>query len=232
MTSLATDRVTSEVVHQRGLRVLVLDGQRLIAESVAGILPLLDAVRSASSVTTVQRARATMRKGGVDLVLADDVVHGTPTLDLLHLEPHRGGRPGVVFFSANTDPQQVAQTLRAGARGWVAKDCAQQELGQALERITEGSRWVSSRIRSEVIEALLDAEETEGEPAGGGLTLSPRRREVMACLMEGLSHGETAAQLGVSLSTVRTHVRDLCRLTGVHSTPELVALAREGRLPT
>lgn len=219
-------RVGQDVVRHRGLRILVLDGHRLIAESVAGMLPMLDAVRSATSVTTVQLARARLRRGGVDLVLADDAVHGVPTLDLLHLNPDHGRRPRLVFFSSNTDPRYVARSLRAGACGWVVKDCAQEELGHALTRVTTGARWVSSPLRTQVIEALLDPAEVKGA-ATVGPTLSPRRREVLRCLVEGLSHGEAAERLGVSLSTVRTHVRDMCRLTGTHSTPELVAFARE-----
>lgn len=226
MTTLTPDQVGPEVVRRRGLRVLVFDCHRLIAESVAGMLPLLQGVRSATPVTTMQVARARLRQESVDVVLAGDTVHGVPTLDLLDFEPQQGRRPRLVLFSSNSDPRHVARSLRAGASGWVAEDCLEEELDDALTMVTTGAHWVSSRLRSGVIEALLDPADSSGA-ATAGPSLSPRRREVLRCLVEGLSHGEVAERLRVSLSTVRTHVRDMCRLTGTHSTPELVALARQ-----
>lgn len=209
--------------------MLVVDGHQLIAESVAGLLPQLGEVREAKSATSVSLARAIVRAGPVDVVLVDDVLHGESGLELLRATSHGGRRPLVVIFSSGTDPARVAGALRAGAAGWLAKDCELAELSAALDRVRSGMRWISPGLRAGVIEELLE----RGVPAsmaGDDMSLPPRRRQVLACLVEGKSHGETAVELGLSLSTVRTHVRDLCRMAGVHSTPALVALVRAGRL--
>lgn len=210
------------------VRVLVVDAHRLVAESVARMLSQLGMVRTATSATSLEAARHLLAGGETEVVLVDSDVDGEPGLDLIERVPRQGRpRPAVVVFSTVTEPEQVAQALRAGAAGWLVKDSSVEELAEALEAVQAGRRWVTPRLRSPVIDALLD-DRRIGAVSGTPPNLSPRQVEVLECLVEGLSHAETAARLHLSTNTVRTHVQHMCRLLDVHSTPALVALARRG----
>lgn len=212
-----------------GLTVLLVDHHRLVTESLAGLLPELPQVRATLTAGTLSAARDLLRRGGIDLVLVDDVVNGGSGLDLIHAEPPGGRAPLVMIFSARADPRRIAEALLAGAVGWMAQDCRREELVSALRTVGSGRRWVAPRLRSSVIDALVRAS-APGSAAAGAVTMSARRWEVLRLLADGLSHGETAERLGLSLSTVRTHVRHMCQALGVHSTPELVAMVWDGRL--
>lgn len=213
-----------------GIAVLVVDAHRLVAESVARLLSQLDVVSAATSATSLDAARGVLRRGDTDVVIVDHDVDGESGLDLVEHVPRQGQRrPAVIVFSTLVDPHPVADALQAGALGWLAKDSSVEELAAAVASVLAGDRWVTPRLRSAVIDALV-----EDRPTGTAQLalpmLSPRQHEVLECLVDGLTHAEAAERLHVSPNTVRTHVAHMCRMLDVHSTPALVALARAGRL--
>jgi DNA-binding NarL/FixJ family response regulator len=181
--------------------------------------------------TSLAGARAAIRNGRCDLVLASEDLEGDLVVELVGGTGSVAQRPPVLLLAQRPDPSLAAKALRAGARGWVSDDCTAEELADALTTVWRGRHWVPPQLRSGVIDALLGNRRT---PASGTqqVLLSPRQQEVLACLLLGMSHAEAAEALRLSLSTVRSHVRNMCRLTSVHSTPALVALAREGHLLT
>jgi DNA-binding NarL/FixJ family response regulator len=214
-----------------GLAVLVVVGHRLVAESVARLLPRLDGVRTAFAATTLAGARGSLRRGRFDLALVSEVIEGESVLELVATTAPAGRRPAVLVLAAAPDPRRAAKALHAGAWGWVSDDSSAEELAEALATVRSGRHWVPPQLRSDVIDALVA--EHSARPLGDEqLRLSARQQEVLGCLVAGMSHGEVAESLQVSVNTVRSHVRHMCRSTGVHSTPALVALARHGRLLT
>ncbi len=214
--------------HGHGLTILLVDGHRLVTESLAGLLPELYQIRATMTAPSLSAAREVLRRGGIDLVLVDDFVDGASGLELIDAESRHGCTPLVMIFSASADPRQIAEALRAGAAGWVAKDCSREELITAIRTVGSGRRWVAPRLRAPVIDALVRG--GDPQPAESGVILSARQWEVLSSLAEGMSHGETAVHMGLSLSTIRTHVRHMCQALDVHSTPELVAMVWDGRL--
>ena len=112
---------TSLVPRQRqgeGLTVLLVDHHRLVTESLAGLLPELHQVRATTTAGSLSAARDILRRGGIDLVLVDDVVNGGSGLDLVDADAPGGRAPLVMIFSAGADPRRIAEALRAGAVGW------------------------------------------------------------------------------------------------------------------
>ena len=213
-----------------GLSVIVVDSHRLVAESLARMLPQLETVREATFATTMASARSALLLLRVDLVLVSERVEGEPAvLALQRGAAHPLRRPALVVLASSNEPRAVARAFRDGAAGWIRRDCRLEELAEALTAVRDGGHWVAPELRAGVIDALL--EKTPDQPVDGlGLHLSPRQQEVLQGLMDGMSHGEVAERLHLSLNTVRTHVHRMCHQAGVHSTPALVALARDGRL--
>lgn len=207
------------------LPVMIVAEHRLLAQAVERALAAMDEVSATSSATSVTAAVATARLARPEIVLVDDQLGERSQSELIEQLTDDGWRPAVLVFASCEDPASVVTALRAGASGWVAKDCMTAELRSAIAAVSTGRRWLGERIQSEVLELLL--QEGSPAPSGSPLTaLSARQRDVLGCLMEGLTHGATAARLSVSPNTVRTHVRTMCQVLNVHSTPALVSLAR------
>ncbi len=117
--------------------------------------------------------------------------------------------------------------FRAGASGYLLKDCAFEEMTHAIQDVSVGRTYLSPGISRTVVEELIRGAAAEEVP--GGSVLSTREREVLQLLAEGKSTKETAAILHISPKTIETHRRQVMIKLQLDSVAELTAYAiREG----
>lgn len=115
--------------------------------------------------------------------------------------------------------------LEAGARGYLLKENAFDELVQALRTIASGKTYVSPQASGDL---LADLGRGQLPPDGAG-QLTPRERETLQLIAEGRSTSEIAGQLFVSVKTIETHRKNIMDKLGLHSIAELTKYAvREG----
>ena len=127
----------------------------------------------------------------------------------------------------HSDKRYVIQMLKAGAAAYLLKNCASDELVQAIQAVQSNQQFLSQGIA----ETLVDHVVHEPEPAAGSAftELTAREREVLQLLAEGMTSKEIAAQLHVSVKTVETYRRDIMQKLDLHSVAELTRYAiREG----
>jgi two-component system, NarL family, response regulator NreC len=122
----------------------------------------------------------------------------------------------------------VMAMLRAGATGYLLKNCAFRELTLAIRTIVENKTYLSPSIADVVLEELVSGHDNRGK-SGGDSPLTAREREVLQLLAEGQVTKQIAVQLHVSVSTVETHRRQIMEKLDIHSIAELTKYAiREG----
>ena len=123
----------------------------------------------------------------------------------------------VVMYTGEGEPGLVAEALDAGARGYVLKAGAFDELLSAIAFVGDGGAYVDPRI----------------DRGGGGAdaarasVLSPREREVMGMMAEGSTAEQVGERTGTSVETVRTHVRNAIRKLGARNRVHAIAVALE-----
>jgi DNA-binding NarL/FixJ family response regulator len=125
----------------------------------------------------------------------------------------------IVILSACDTSEHVFRALRAGARGYVLKECASAELVQAVLAVVAGDRYLRPRITGVVIDSLLG----DAETASPIERLSPREREVMHLTVSGASSAEIGIRLSLSRKTVDTY---RSRVMGKLGVPDLAGLVR------
>jgi DNA-binding NarL/FixJ family response regulator len=142
--------------------------------------------------------------------------------------------PEVRFLalSVSDAAEDVIAIIRAGARGYVTKSIAADELASAVTRIHAGDAVFSPRLAGFVLDAFAaDA----GGPADESLDpeldlLSPREREVLRYIARGYAYKEVAHELSISVKTVETHVSAVLRKLQLSSRYELTRWATDRRL--
>ncbi len=132
------------------------------------------------------------------------------TRDLLLFHPDLR----VIVYTGEGDAALVTEALDAGARGYVLKSGPFDELLSAIARVGEGTAYVDPRV-------------DRSPPADAAPALSPREREVLTLMAEGLTAEGVAARLAVGVETVRTHVRNAIRKLGARNRVHAIALALE-----
>lgn len=182
---------------------------------------LRDSAFAASFVSTAAEALASVATRLPDLTIVDLGLPDRDGADLTReLTRTYPGLPVVVVTAAATR-KRVLEALGAGARGYMVKeDLARLE--SALLDALAGRLLVSGAVARFVLDQVAHSPTPD---------LTRREREVLSLLARGLSYEEAAAQLGVSLNTVRSHVRSAYDKLGASTKAEAVALAlRSGQL--
>jgi DNA-binding NarL/FixJ family response regulator len=188
----------------------------------------------------------------IDLVAAhtstDWVMHAVTTgqadIMILHMavaDPHLAARLDdlrtvnpdlkVVGLSDTDDPRLVLSAVRAGVRGWVEPTVSLDQLVSTLHGVARGETWIPPRLLGPILDALVTAQESREELGTALQALSAREVDILSCLVQGMSRQEIADKYVLSTHTVRTHINNLLRKLGVHSTLAAVSIARQVGLP-
>jgi DNA-binding NarL/FixJ family response regulator len=208
------------------VRVFLVDDHQLFLAGVRAELgQTVDVVGSASDVDA---AIEMIRERDPDVVLVD-----------VHMPAGGGARvisevgrthPSVQFLalSVSDAPEDVIATIRAGARGYVTKTIAPDELLDAIERVRGGDAVFSPRLAGFVLDAFADIAPAAADPELEQLT--PREREVLRLIARGYAYKEVAKDLGISAKTVETHVSSVLRKLQLSSRHQLARWASDRRL--
>lgn len=199
-------------------RVLIADDHRLLAEAFERLLaPDYEVVGRVEDGEALLAAVPKLRPDAVVLDVGMPRMNGIDACRRVH-EAHPEVR--FVVVTMHEDAQVAADALRAGASAYVVKSSAADELREALEAALDGRTWVTPRIDGGRLDALLAHERSTPRP------LTPRQREVLRLLAQGLVMKQVADALGVTPRTIAFHKYRIMNEQGVNTPAGLYELAR------
>ncbi len=211
------------------MRVLLVDDHASFRQPLAFMIdhePDLEVVAQAG---TLAEARAAIAGLAIDAALIDIDLPDGLGLDLIG--PLRRAHPavGIIVLSAGVNTRYRALAIEAGAAGFVPKSAGITDVIAALRRFQAGEPVIS---QAETIALLREASRQRAESAVVGqalASLTPREREVLQALADGLSDKEIAIRLHLGPKTVRTHMANMLGKLDVDSRLQaLVLAARHG----
>ena len=130
----------------------------------------------------------------------------------------------IIILSMHADESYVLRALKAGAKGYLLKDSAENDLIEAIRAVDEGKAFFSPEISNIMVEDYVREMKRRGAEDSYEL-LTPREREILQMLAEGKSNKHIATVLDLSLYTVETHRRNLQDKLNLHSFAELILYA-------
>lgn len=131
---------------------------------------------------------------------------------------------GVIMLSMHSDESYLTRTLSAGAKGYLLKDSADQDLYRAVQCVSEGKPFFSPSIAKTLLEDYMRQLQQRGLQDSYDL-LTDREKEILQLLAEGKSNKEVAGQLNLSPSTVETHRTRIMQKLDLHSSADIVLYA-------
>lgn len=123
----------------------------------------------------------------------------------------------VIFLTMHDDETLVAEAFRCGGSGYVLKQAAGEELVTAIREVAQGNNYLTPLITRKPVEPLKTG------PSKSNLT--PRQREVLKLISEGLTMKEIASELNISTRTAESHKYEMMQALGVETTAELIRYA-------
>ena len=209
------------------ISVLAVDDHKVFADALQARLAAERDLVPVSVAYSVAEASSRLSRTPVDVVVLDYMLgDGTGTALAAHLQ-QLSPRTRVVILSATESVEAVVDGLVAGVWAWLPKTVDLAHLVEVIRGVHAGEMWLEPALLGKVMPALLARSLA---PAPDMLAvLTAREREVLDCMIAGLSRAEIANQLMVSGNTVRTHTQNLIGKLGVHSSLEAVTLALRTR---
>ena len=206
------------------LRVVLADDHRMLREALAEMLAKEPEMEIAGEAGSGREALEQVEALRPDVLVLDI---GLPDMSGIEVARRlRLSKTKVLMLSAYADKRFVREALKAGAMGYVSKGAAGDELANAVRAIARGDSYLSPEVAGPLVRDLQEPERGTPPPAS---VLAPREREVLKLIAEGARSADIAARLGIALSTVEAHRRNINRKLGLHTVADLTKYAlREG----
>jgi DNA-binding NarL/FixJ family response regulator len=211
--------------------VLLADDQRLVRESLATMLGLLDGIELVATASDGEEASALAAEHRPEVVLMDLRMPRVDGIEATRRLRERQPEVRVIALTTYADDESVLAALRAGARGYLTKDASAEDIRAAIFSVAAGEAALDPAVQHHVVAAVAGDASATGD--GGRESsdtalpdgLTPREAEVLALIAEGLTNAEIAERLVVSPTTVKSHINHLFGKAGLRDRAQAVRYA-------
>ena len=209
------------------IRIILAEDHKITRE---GLVNMLKNQRNMQVIGEAQNGREAVQLAidlSPDLVIMDVTMPNLNGIDATRVITSNSKAVKVIALSMYSDKQFVQGMMQAGASGYLLKDCAFDELVNAIRVVSAGETYLSPGIAGIVVQDYVNKLSNSAFSATSILT--KREREVLQLISEGKSTKLIATQLNVSIKTVETHRRQMMEKLGIRNVAGLTKYAiREG----
>ncbi|MGI2258958.1 response regulator [Shewanella sp. GXUN23E] len=202
-------------------KLLLVDDHQIVREGMTALLSTMPWVHQVIPCGDGVDVMPLVRKYQPDLVLMDITLPGLNGIELTTQIKQEHPHIKVLILSMHAGAEYVAKAKLAGVDGYLIKDAAFDELANAISRVMTGEFYLSSAIDSLVVSQYQQT----NDPNDPLAILTPRQKQILQLIAEGLSTRDISGRLCLSSKTVETHRAQIMARTGVKSVAGLVKIA-------
>ncbi|MDH5215492.1 MAG: response regulator transcription factor [Gammaproteobacteria bacterium] len=203
------------------IRVALVDDHQLVRDGIKALLRSTGDIDVVAEAGDGREAIALADKAEIDVLIMDIAMAGLNGLDATKRIVDKNPKARIIILSMYDSEEYVVRSMHSGARGYLVKNMAPKELELAIRKVASGGVYLSPAIGDAMRSQLL-----KQAPASGSIdALTPRQREILQAVAEGLSTRAIADLLSISPKTVETHRSQLMQKLDIHDVPGLVRYA-------
>jgi two-component system, NarL family, nitrate/nitrite response regulator NarL len=204
------------------IRILLVDDHALFRESIARMLTRELDFDVVADCASVEDALLVLRQQPVDLILLDFDLGQRNGMDFMRRAREEDVTAKVLVVTAGIEPAEAGELIRSGISGIFLKRDSPASLAQSIRDVMAGKVSFEEEVFQQ---AMADNASASAGPRAEAFT--PRERQVLSGVFEGLANKEIASRLGVSESSVKATLQQLFAKTGVRTRSQLVRIALE-----
>jgi DNA-binding NarL/FixJ family response regulator len=206
-----------------GIKILIADDHKIVGEAIASLLNNELGMEVVGQVGDGRTAVRLTRELQPKVVVMDIEMPKLNGIEATRQIVHELPSVKVIALSERSDRRSVLEMLKAGASGYVLKQCPFHELVCAIRNVFSNQTYLSPQVSGTVVEGYIHRLSKPDDSVYSVLT--PREREVLQLIAEGKSTKVIARELYVSSKTIEWHRSQLMKKLGVQSVAELVKYA-------
>jgi DNA-binding NarL/FixJ family response regulator len=207
------------------IQLLLTDDHTIVTEGIKLLLQDVPDITCVAEARNGAEALEVLATQAVDVVMTDIEMPVMDGIKATELISRQHPATSVIAISIYADYPHVQSMIKAGAKGYLLKNCGKQELEQCIRKVHSGGTFFSEDL-TDVLLAGMQGKFVKKEGSSHFLpTLSRREKEILKLIIEELTTAEIAEKLFISVGTVETHRHNMMNKLGVRNTAGLVRVA-------
>lgn len=210
-------------------RVILADDHGVVRKGLMFLLSGEPSIAVVGEASNGREAVQLAESSEADVAILDIAMPFLSGIEAAAQITRKNPRTGVIMLSMHSDEEFILRALSAGARGYLLKDAAEQDLVRAVRTVAEGRPFFSPAITQILLEDHMRRLQQSNVQDTYDL-LTEREKELLYLLAQGKTNKEAATIMDVSVSTVETHRTNLMQKLNLHNTAEIVLYAVRKKL--
>jgi DNA-binding NarL/FixJ family response regulator len=211
------------------IRLLIVDDDPMVRAGLVSMLGGTPELLIVGEAADGAAAIAAVGEHQPDVVLMDIAMRTMNGLEATEVLRERAGAPEIIILTTFGSDEHLLRALRAGAAGFLLKDAAPPQIVDAVRRVASGEPMLSGKVTRQLIDYVSGpGPHSAGAAARAALTgLTDREREVAGAIAEGKTNAEIAAELFMSVPTVKTHISRLLTKLELNNRVQIALLTHD-----
>ena len=203
------------------MRVMLVDDLPLIRNGIASLL-ISRGHEVVAEANDGQEAIELVETSNPELILMDIQMPGMGGLEATRLIKAQHPESKIVMLTVSDDENDLFEAVKSGAHGYLLKDLEAQEFFEALDAIERGEAVIPTRLAGNLLAEFRSSSQRQTESID---SLSPREKEVLDLVSQGLTNKEVAGNLYISENTVKYHMKNILDKLHLRNRSQVIAWA-------